>query len=247
VCDLLLVIVAGLFGGLGTNYLVKPNEGENRHPILHDLLLGTIAAFSVPLFLYFADSRMLPATSDGLSLCTVVAHDANRWVFFGICLLAALFSRRFLTTMGDRILKQVEEAKTEAKKATSEAAEAKLKSEAAGEKAAKAGEETAHATSALMANSDALGAILEHITSTTSAPVPPATDAGNPYSATELKDFIAKNNIKLFNPEKLLKEVGRSTGSDLMDEALQELLRNGTYRQLNIKGKDYFIQATPDI
>jgi predicted transcriptional regulator len=75
------------------------------------MVYGVGASFLVPLFLRTIDSSLLDR------VCNPAADDkrfADVLVFFGLCLVAAIYSKTFMQTISDRVLKEVREAKTDA-------------------------------------------------------------------------------------------------------------------------------------
>jgi len=110
----LIMLVAGAFGGF-LNYLhnFDTSENEKQNNIVRNkyILLGIAAAFVIPVFLKMISSNLLSCTENNDYL-----------IFAGFCLIAAIFSRRFIITIGDKILEA-------AKKAEKAALESKQKSE----------------------------------------------------------------------------------------------------------------------
>lgn len=99
------MVTAGLVGGtanfLDTRLDKERSSAEQRWHFARCSVLGLVGALCVPLFLSVIQSDIL--RSD-LSANTV-------FVFTGLCLLAAFFSRRFLDTVAERALKLAEENK----------------------------------------------------------------------------------------------------------------------------------------
>lgn len=111
---ILIMLVSGAFGGL-LNYLhnFDTSENEKKNTIVRNkyILLGIAAAFVVPAFLKMISSNL-----------TSTRENSDYLIFAGFCLIAAIFSRRFITTIGDKILEA-------AKKAEKVALESKQKSD----------------------------------------------------------------------------------------------------------------------
>ncbi|MEX2594056.1 MAG: YEATS-associated helix-containing protein [Anditalea sp.] len=111
---LTIMLVNGAFGGY-LNYLndfdTLANEQKNKRGKFKYILLGIGAAFLIPLFLKMISSNIISSS-----------ENLDYLVFAGFCLVAAIFSRRFISTIGDKIL----EAANRAEKA---ALESKQKSE----------------------------------------------------------------------------------------------------------------------
>jgi len=109
-----IMIFVGAFGGL-LNYLFNFDTAENDQKkniiIFKYILLGIGAALLVPVFLKMISSNLASS------------KDNNDYLIFaGFCLIAAIFSRRFITTIGEKILES-------AKKAEKSALESKQKLE----------------------------------------------------------------------------------------------------------------------
>jgi hypothetical protein len=109
-----IIILVGAFGGL-LNYLFNFDTAENDQKknviIFKYILLGIGAALLVPVFLKMISSNLASS------------KDNNDYLIFaGFCLIAAIFSRRFITTIGEKILES-------AKKAEKSALESKQKLE----------------------------------------------------------------------------------------------------------------------
>lgn len=109
-----IMIVTGAFGGF-LNYLHNFDtvENEQKSGIIKYkyILLGIGAAFLIPVFLKMIASELITSK-----------NNTDYLIFAGFCLIAAIFSRRFITTIGDKILET-------AKRAEKVALESKQKSE----------------------------------------------------------------------------------------------------------------------
>jgi len=99
------ILAAGALGGW-MNYLMAAKD-ESRS-ILKSLVLGIGASFTVPLLLNMISSNLVELIrgdkgnpGDPLKLL----------VFAGICLVAAIFSTRFIQTIGDRILQELHDTR----------------------------------------------------------------------------------------------------------------------------------------
>jgi hypothetical protein len=110
-----IMVISGAFGGY-LNYLhnfdTRDQEKRDFGTRSKYILLGIGAAFLIPLFLKMLESELLSGDSDHL----------NYLIFAGFCLIAAIFSRRFISSIGDRVLEA-------AKNAEKAAQESKQKSE----------------------------------------------------------------------------------------------------------------------
>ena len=97
-----IMIACGAFGGF-LNYLndfdTVQNEKKNNRIRFKYILLGIGAAFLIPLFLNMISSDIIRSTD-----------NADYLIFAGFCLVAAIFSRRFISTIADRILETAKNA-----------------------------------------------------------------------------------------------------------------------------------------
>lgn len=109
---LLITLFTGLFGGL-INVLGLPkkkaissgspsieNSSANKE-VWHTLLIAIGASFVVPLFLQTISSNLIDQCKE---------DPKYYFTYAGFCIIAALFSRRFLSTVADRVLKTAENA-----------------------------------------------------------------------------------------------------------------------------------------
>jgi hypothetical protein len=102
-----ITIVAGILGGI-VNYYQSASVTDAIKSWFYYVLLSICAAFIVPLFLSLAKSQILSSIfADKLSL-------EDWFVFFGACVLAAVFAKNFLETVSQRFLKMAEDAKNAA-------------------------------------------------------------------------------------------------------------------------------------
>jgi hypothetical protein len=93
---LCIMLVSGAFGGY-LNYLndfdTRTNEQKNKKDKFKYILLGIGAAFLIPLFLKMISSNIISSS-----------ENLDYLVFAGFCLVAAIFSHRFISTIGDKVL-----------------------------------------------------------------------------------------------------------------------------------------------
>ena len=106
---LIIMIAAGILGGI-INYFFQQEEREEEEQkpsrLTRCVTIGIGASFIVPLFLYIIQSDLIKLENSDTS---------KIFVFMGFCLLAAIYSRKFLTTISERILKEAKDAKDKAK------------------------------------------------------------------------------------------------------------------------------------
>lgn len=108
-CLLLVMLVAGLLGGW-LNYLLGQKEDPEHAAMWQSFLGGLVASFMVPLFLNMISSNLL----DGIKGTGSNPGDPSKLlVFAGFCLVAAVSSKAFISTLSDRILKEAKATRQE--------------------------------------------------------------------------------------------------------------------------------------
>jgi len=112
-----IIIVAGVVGGIAA-YLTEdkatfPAGVSSRKLVARYLMLGLVASASMPLFLSLVRSEIMASI--------ITDQHGDRFqsylVFTGLCLIAAYSARTFITSISQRVLQQVQEAREEAKDA----------------------------------------------------------------------------------------------------------------------------------
>jgi len=107
---ILIMLVAGIFGGVINYYLDQESKEENKRVVTanyrRSVIISLGAALLVPLFL-----KMI--SSDLADLSKI--DPATIMVFFGFCLVAAISSRKFIATLSEKVLQEVKEAKQKAR------------------------------------------------------------------------------------------------------------------------------------
>jgi hypothetical protein len=102
------MLITGAFGGV-VNYLhsfdVNEPDSEIKNKCIKYILSGICASFLVPAFLKMIASNLITNPK-----------DEDYLVFIGFCLIAAIFSRKFIFTIGERILEQVKKVEKVANK-----------------------------------------------------------------------------------------------------------------------------------
>jgi len=102
ICILILIIVlVGAIAGL-TNYLLYFYKGliKNKYEFIKYLLSGIGAAILVPLLLNMLSSSLIEIKSD--------YNTINYFVFAGFCYVAGYFSELFISSVGEKVLKDLE-------------------------------------------------------------------------------------------------------------------------------------------
>ncbi|WP_460693961.1 YEATS-associated helix-containing protein [Mucilaginibacter puniceus] len=100
ILTVLIVIIGGLAGYINSlrySFSIQPNNDSKWRYILS----GVGAAILVPLFLNMLSSNLIRQTND---------FDNNSYfVFAGFCFIAGYFSDRFIDSIGDKLLKEIQQ------------------------------------------------------------------------------------------------------------------------------------------
>jgi hypothetical protein len=115
------MVVVGAFGGW-LNYLHSfdtVNDSQvDKHLKTKYVFLGIGSSILVPAFLKMIASDLIKATTP--------YDNINYLIFAGFCLVAAIFSRRFITSIGEKILEAAKKAEISAKENKKEIESTKL-------------------------------------------------------------------------------------------------------------------------
>ncbi|HRI60226.1 MAG TPA: hypothetical protein PK228_10900 [Saprospiraceae bacterium] len=98
-----IIIGAGLLGGISNYFMNKTDRVWLGYDFVKSSLLGLTAAATVPLFLKTVSSNLMQECLNG----DVISH----FVFFGFCAVAAIFSSKFLQSLADKLLQEVQQVK----------------------------------------------------------------------------------------------------------------------------------------
>lgn len=218
---ILIILFCGCFGGY-LNYLHNFDTLEKDNGIkiarLKYILLGIGAALLVPAFLKMISSNL--ATS----------NDNNDYLIFaGFCLIAAIFSRRFINTIGERILEAAKNAEKTAHESKQKVENTQLELTSAKERI----EDIKLAVD--LKNTENVGSI------------------DNNTSQKEIlielaNSYVAKTSVPDYNERlKLKAELGRKMGEIIVRNNLskQDLLLNSNSEGM-ILALSYSIQLKPD-
>lgn len=104
---IIVMITGGLLGG-GVNYFLSKADDPENTTVTKSLFVGVGASLLVPLFLNMLSSDLLDSSK---------AFPYRALVFLGFCLIAAITSKAFITTLADKVLKEARQAKQEAAEA----------------------------------------------------------------------------------------------------------------------------------
>jgi len=118
---IIIMIVTGAFGGF-LNYLhnfdTANNEQKIRSVKYKYVFLGMGSAILVPAFLKMIASDLIKGSTS--------YDNINYLIFAGFCLVAAIFSKRFINTIGERILEAAKNAEKSSKETKKEVESTKL-------------------------------------------------------------------------------------------------------------------------
>ena len=96
---IIIMTLSGLLGG-GANYFSDVISEDEKYPLVKRLIYGLAAAFVVPLFLNMISSSLLEdSKGDPIKL----------FVFAGFCIIAALSSKSFLTSISKKIIDKIDD------------------------------------------------------------------------------------------------------------------------------------------
>lgn len=135
-----MITISGLIGGVVNYFMIADNsrklimrkkEGQYapsmRFVFLRCIVVGLGASILVPLFLQMISSNLVQ---------DVLKSKVDKiFVFVGFCVVASIFSRRFIISIGEKLLKELEDTKQTAEEANLKAIEAKQIAEESDNKA----------------------------------------------------------------------------------------------------------------
>ena len=101
-----IMVAAGLLGGLANFFLNERDSHSSWGSAGRHMVLGVVAALTVPLFLNMMSSHLLEATR---------LKSSELFVFAGFCLLYVVVTRRFFENIAARLIGQVEQVRREVK------------------------------------------------------------------------------------------------------------------------------------
>lgn len=111
------MVICGLGGGI-VNFFMTVTDNEGRLMMFgRCIVVGIGASFLVPLFLQMISSDLVDDVNKG--------DIRSVFVFVGFCLVASIFSRRFISTIGEQVLKAAQNAEAKAEEAKEIATENK--------------------------------------------------------------------------------------------------------------------------
>lgn len=98
-----IIVGAGLLGGISNYFMNRPDQNWVGYEFTKSALLGLTAAATVPLFLKTVSSNLMQECLAG--------DVVSCFVFFGFCAIAAIFSSKFLQSLADKLLQEVNQVK----------------------------------------------------------------------------------------------------------------------------------------
>lgn len=100
-----IMVTAGILGGIANYFLAERHAEFAWRDLFKYAVLGVVAALMVPLFLNMISSNLLDLAR---------TRPINLFVFAGFCLIAVIFSRRFLENLSTKLIQQVSQIRKEA-------------------------------------------------------------------------------------------------------------------------------------
>jgi hypothetical protein len=115
IVDLVAVMaVAGLIGGSLSHFLsLSDGKSHNWTDLGISVLLGIVASVLIPLFLNTISSTLVTDLMSGKD-----GSPGDMLIFIGFCLLAAISSRKFISSLSEKVLREVSEANKAAREAS---------------------------------------------------------------------------------------------------------------------------------
>lgn len=93
-----IMAATGVLGGIANHFLSERDGTAQRSPTRH-VVLGVVAALTVPLFLNMLSSHMIEATR---------LKASELFVFAGFCLIYVVMSRRLFDNLASQLMRQIE-------------------------------------------------------------------------------------------------------------------------------------------
>jgi hypothetical protein len=112
---IVVMLLAGSLGGV-VNYYLGRLDNPDKASLKESIIIGIAASFLVPLFLQMISSNLL-ATGD--------TEPLNLFILAGFCLIAAISSRAFITSLSAEVIRKAKEATQKAEQASNVAEQAK--------------------------------------------------------------------------------------------------------------------------
>jgi len=97
----IIILISGLIGGYANFHRFEENSEFKNFNLRKSLLTGLVASATVPLFLNMVSSDLLKDAS-------VQGSEYKYFIFAGFCLVAAFFSNRFLQSVSDKVIQDLQ-------------------------------------------------------------------------------------------------------------------------------------------
>lgn len=101
-----IIIFSGFLGGVVNYFMNNVSKTWDAYEFKKSFFFGIVASATVPLFLETVSSKLIYDSQQ---------FPLKYFVFGGFCLLASVFSSKFLQSLSDRILKELNEVKKDNK------------------------------------------------------------------------------------------------------------------------------------
>ena len=109
-----IMLLAGLLGGAANYFLAERTADTARNGAKKYLVLGVVAALTVPMFLNMISSTLLEGAR---------TKPVDFYTFAGFCLFYVVASRRFAENVAQRLMGQFDQVKSELKEIREQKAE----------------------------------------------------------------------------------------------------------------------------
>ena len=105
-----IMVAAGVLGGTANYFMAERSADFSIKEMVKYMVLGTVAALMVPLFLNMISSNLLSVAK---------SRPIDLFVFGGFCIIFVLFSRRFFETVTNRLMNQVSQIRKDVNRVSS--------------------------------------------------------------------------------------------------------------------------------
>ena len=99
-----LIVISGILGGIVGYYREFDESNKTGKHFKRAIFLGVGASLLVPLFLEMISSDLLESSKN---------NYLDYFVIAGFCMIASIFSSKFIVSIGDKVMSQVKDVKNE--------------------------------------------------------------------------------------------------------------------------------------